>query len=143
MSSARYWKPCWQNGPTRPEAAGLRRATRHECRRHSCRWTLTTTWRVETPAPYISERLFAPFAHVFDADGGRVLIVDGEAVPGYEWRAGDLHLHQMTFTLPEDAPGPFTVRVGQYDALHDENVIFILPGGEHTPLVELLEGLAE
>lgn len=105
-------------------------------------WTLTTAWQVEARTPTTDQRLYAPFAHVFDADGARVLIVDGEAVPGYEWREGDCHVHRMTFTLPPDAPGPFTVAVGQYDAIHQENVIFTLPDGEYSPLFTLPTSLS-
>ena len=104
-------------------------------------WRLTTLWRVAFRAEIINQRLFGAFAHVFAADGERVLIVDGAEVPGHEWRVGDCHVHQMTFRLPDDAPGPFTVKVGQYDALHQENVIFRRPpdspDGDYSPLVTL------
>ncbi len=100
-------------------------------------WMLTTYWRITGRADDIDQQLFAPFAHIFDADGKRVLIVDGQAVPGYEWRVGDLHAHRLTFTLPPDPHPPFSVSVGQYDALHSQNVIFVLPSGEYTPLIPL------
>lgn len=103
-------------------------------------WTLTTFWRVVERVEGIDQRLFAPFAHIFDASGSRVLIVDGQAVPGYEWRAGDLHAHRMTFTLPETG-APFTLRVGQYAAGSNLNAVFILPTGEYTPVIELPETL--
>ncbi len=104
-------------------------------------WTLTTYWRVTKRAGDIDQRLFAPFAHVFDADGNRVLIVDGQGVPGYEWRVGDLHAHRMSFALPAEGIAPFSVSVGQYDAVHSQNVIFVLPSGEYTPLVPLPDQL--
>lgn len=103
-------------------------------------WTLITYWRIEQRVDGIDQRLFAPFAHVFDADGNRAAIVDGQAVPGYEWRAGDLHAHRMTFTLPE-SDALFTIRVGQYDAGRSLNAIFVLESGEYTPVIELPESI--
>lgn len=99
-------------------------------------WTLISYWRVEQRVDGIDGRLFAPFAHIFDAEGNRAAIVDGQAVPGYEWRAGDLHAQRMTFTLPESG-ALFTVRIGQYDAGGNLNAIFVLPDGEYTPVIEL------
>ena len=104
-------------------------------------WTLTTYWRIDARVDQIDTRLFAPFAHIFDADGKRVLIVDGQSVPGYEWRVGDLHAHRMNFALPTDGVAPYSISVGQYDALHNQNVIFVLPSGEYTPLIPLPDQL--
>ncbi len=103
-------------------------------------WTLTTFWQITERVAGIDGRLFAPFAHIFDAEGSRVLIVDGQAVPGYEWRAGDLHAHRMSFTLPEKG-APFTIRIGQYDAGANLNAIFALAEGTFAPVVELAETL--
>jgi hypothetical protein len=100
---------------------------------------MTLYWRVESRAPEIDQRLFAPFAHIFDADGNRVLVVDGQPVPGYEWQVGDAHIHQMMFELPTDAPAPFTIMVGQYDAGNNANVIFNLPNGTTNATVTLPE----
>lgn len=101
-------------------------------------WVLTTIWAVTGQVEGIEARLFAPFAHVFDSAGARVLIVDGEAVPGYDWRAGDCHVHRMAFSLPEGGAGPYTLQVGQYDAIAGLNAIFLDPdSGESTPLVAL------
>lgn len=105
-------------------------------------WTLTTEWVLDDPLPErTDQRLFAPFAHIFNADGSRALIVDGQAVPGYEWRPGDVHVHRMRFTLPEDGHPPYTLAIGQYDADHDQNAIFILQDGTYTPLITLPDQL--
>ncbi len=107
----------------------------------TARWTLTTLWRVEARSDVINQRLFGAFAHLFDADSTRVAIIDGADVPGHEWRVGDCHVHRMTFFLPEDGPPPFTLRVGQFDAINHENVIFRLPpdsvDGDYSPLFTL------
>ncbi|MFN8375784.1 MAG: hypothetical protein U0694_23290 [Anaerolineae bacterium] len=83
--------------------------------------------------------MFAPFAHIFDGNGSRVLVVDGQPVPGYEWQVGDVHVHVMSFELPTDAPAPFTVMIGQYDAGNNANVIFNLPDGTTNATVTLPE----
>lgn len=110
----------------------------YELAQDSDQWTLTTYWRVEQRVEGIDQRLFAPFTHIFDVDGNRALIVDGQAVPGYEWRTGDLHAHRMTFTLPEGTQ-PFTIRVGLYDAGSNLNAIFVVENGEYSPVIELPE----
>ncbi|MBN1963997.1 MAG: hypothetical protein JW910_05090 [Anaerolineae bacterium] len=104
-------------------------------------YTLTTLWRVDGRPAEADHWLFAPFAHLFDAAGQRVGVISGEAVPGYEWRIGDCHVHQMWLALPPDAAGPFTLQIGQYDAIRAENAIFVLPDGEYTPLYALPDQL--
>jgi 4-amino-4-deoxy-L-arabinose transferase-like glycosyltransferase len=95
-------------------------------------WTLTTVWRVDFVANEVYERIYGPFLHVIDAEGNQVLNLGGEGLEGARWQPGDLHIHQITFTLPDDAPGPFTLHTGQYDGLHNANVIFQLPDGANA-----------
>jgi hypothetical protein len=102
-------------------------------------WQLITFWRIDDRVSEIDQRLFAPFAHIFDAEGNRVLVVDGQPIPGYEWRVGDVHVHQVYFQPPPNAPAPFTIRVGQYDAGSSANVIFMLPDGTTNATVTLPE----
>ncbi len=102
-------------------------------------WFAFTYWRIDSRISEIDQRLFAPFAHIFDADGNRVLVVDSQPIPGYEWQVGDVHIHQMTFELPADAPAPFTIMIGQYDAGNNANVIFNLPDGTTNATVTLPE----
>lgn len=99
---------------------------------------LITVWQVSDPLPTnVGETLFASFAHVFNPAGERVLIVDGGAVAGYLWQAGDLHVHTMRFTLPDTTTEPYTIAIGQYDAQRGRNAIFISPEGMYTPTVTL------
>jgi 4-amino-4-deoxy-L-arabinose transferase-like glycosyltransferase len=95
-------------------------------------FALQTWWRVTDPAAG-ADRLFAPFAHIFDADGARIAVVDGQAIPSFAWRTGDLHAHRMLFTAEQ----PFTLAVGQYDGAAGENVIFTLPDGAASALIPL------
>jgi hypothetical protein len=102
-------------------------------------WTLRLIWGVTGRTAITNQRIFASFAHIFDADDTRVLIVDGPGIPGFRWRVGDCHIHRLIFPRPAGAAGPLTVRVGLYDAMHAENVIFVLPDGTYTPLIELAD----
>jgi len=95
-------------------------------------WTLLTAWRVDFVAPEVYERIFAPFLHVVDEDGNQALNINGEGMDGFSWRPGDIHIHRITFTLPSDLKRPLSLRIGQYDGLHNANVIFVLPEGDNT-----------
>ena len=95
---------------------------------------LTAFWQIETLTPGIESSLFAPFIHVFDKNGNRAQIVDGELLGGDKWRAGDIHVHRLTFTLP-DSGAPFSLQIGQYDSVHNQNVIF-LP--DYSPTIPLI-----
>lgn len=103
--------------------------------------TLTTYWRVESIAPEVLSLIYAPFLHLIDATGERVAIVDGEGLAGFRWSAGDVHVHQMTFIPPEDSRAPYRLLVGQFDGLHNANIVFLPPTGEPSVVVELPETL--
>jgi 4-amino-4-deoxy-L-arabinose transferase-like glycosyltransferase len=95
-------------------------------------YTLTSYWRIESVSAETPNWLFAPFAHIFDESGARVLIVDGALVPGSEWHTGDIHVHRITIDLPTS--GAFSASIGQYDSVSGRNVIF-LP--DYVPTVSL------
>ena len=95
-------------------------------------YALQTIWRVTDPA-LAAGNLFAPFAHLFDASGQRVAVADGQAVPPFEWRAGDLHVQEIRFQVE----APVTLAVGQYDGAAGVNVVFRLPDGTFSPLIPL------
>ena len=101
--------------------------------------TLQTIWRVDAIDPEVYTRIYAPFAHIFDASGERVAVIDGEGLRGDSWRVGELHIHRMSLTLPADAEGPFSVQVGQFDGINAANVVFLPDGAEPTVVIELPE----
>jgi 4-amino-4-deoxy-L-arabinose transferase-like glycosyltransferase len=68
--------------------------------------------------------LFAPFAHVYDASGARVLIADGAVTPGWAWRLGDVQRKTLKLSLPASAQAPFRVEIGLYDGVHGEAARF-------------------
>jgi hypothetical protein len=96
---------------------------------------LRTYWQVEKLTQGIEDSLYAPFVHLFDSAGARVQIVDGQILAGnaYPWRVGDLHIHRFSIPLPVSG-APFTLQVGQYDSVQNQNVIF-LP--DFTPTIVL------
>lgn len=102
-------------------------------------YELTTLWQVDSTTPELTTHVFAPFAHIFDASGNRIAIIDGQAISGHLWRTGDIHRHRMPITASQlgDAAGPFSVSVGQYDSQQNANIIFILPDGRYVPLIPL------
>lgn len=102
---------------------------------------IETQWRVDSILPEVLDRIYAPFIHVLDSEGQVVTIIDGEGLPGYRWTVGDVHVHRMTFPLPQDVSAPFTLVVGQFDGLNNANLIFLPPDGEPDVIVHLPEQL--
>ena len=90
---------------------------------------LRTYWRVDAVGEATAQWLFRPFVQVFDVAGDHVAVVEGQDVPGSEWRVGDVHVHQMT--LPDEAAA---LRLGQFDGLAQRNMIF-LP--DYVPLIAI------
>jgi hypothetical protein len=95
--------------------------------------TLTSYWRVENLSAETQSWYFQPFVQL--SSGGERVTIQGETVPGTEWRQGDVHIHRMT--VPLDARD---IQIGQYDVLAQRNMIF-LP--DFTPLVNLSEGVID
>lgn len=98
--------------------------------------TVTSMWRVENLTPEIAQYIFAPFLHVYNADGERIQIVDGKPLAGALWRDGDVHIHRMSFSLEEDVTN-YSIQMGQYDGMNQLNLILITPDGEYVPTIEL------
>jgi hypothetical protein len=96
---------------------------------------LLTYWQIEELQPDRWQWNFAPFVHVFDSTGKRVAIGGGVAVPGLQWRLGDIQIQRMTVAIPADAVGPFTAQVGQYDGVQNLNVIFTQADGSGVAAV--------
>jgi len=99
--------------------------------------TVTSTWQVENLTPEIANHTFAPFIHVVDASGERVQIVDGRPIQGIQFRDGDLHTHQMQFTLEGDV-NDYSLWLGEFDGLANLNLILITAEGDYVPTVEVL-----
>jgi 4-amino-4-deoxy-L-arabinose transferase-like glycosyltransferase len=100
-------------------------------------WSLLTAWRIDHIAPEVNERIYAPFFHLFNAEGERLLMLDGEGMPGYRWRPGDLHLQRVEFALPDEVTGQVTLHIGQFDGLNNANLIFLPTDNEPATTVRL------
>lgn len=99
--------------------------------------TLTTYWRVQQGIEQdatLAGYTFAPFVHLFNAQGERLRVVDGLGVVGTSWRAGDVHVHRMVFEADADVTG---FHVGQYDGVRGEGLIFIEADGTYTPTIAI------
>ncbi|MFQ3535369.1 MAG: hypothetical protein SNJ58_05790 [Aggregatilineales bacterium] len=81
---------------------------------------LSMSFRVDALPADRASWLFAPFAHVYDAGGARILIADGAATPGWAWRLGDIQRKTLYLALPQGAQPPFRVEIGLYDGLRGE-----------------------
>jgi hypothetical protein len=95
--------------------------------------TLWTLWQVDQLNNGRDSWLFHPFLHVFNEQGQRVGMADGENVSGAEFTQGLRYLHQIQLIHPADG---VRVAFGQYDSLRTQNMIFILPTGDYTPVIE-------
>ncbi len=93
--------------------------------------TLDTYWRIETLHPERGIWGFAPFAHLYDANGQQIANVDGAVISPLTWQPGDLIAQRFTLTVPADTP--YTIHVGLYDKVRPRadgsfiNAIFRIP----------------
>ncbi len=101
--------------------------------------TLDTYWQVTAPIAAIADTAFTPTAHVFDAAGERVAVLDGVAIPTAQWHMQDVLAQRFTFSLP--ASGNYLLKIGQYDGMKQMGLIFILPDGTYTDLILIPEDL--
>jgi 4-amino-4-deoxy-L-arabinose transferase-like glycosyltransferase len=85
---------------------------------------LFLSFRVDALLPERVNWLLAPFAHVYDAEGRRILIADGAVTPGWAWRLGDLQRKRLALSLPDSAQPPFRVEIGLYDGVHQLSAHF-------------------
>jgi hypothetical protein len=97
--------------------------------------TLLTYWRIDTLQPDRDHWLFGPFVHVYDSTGRRITIASGAVVPGSRWQSGDVHIQRLTLAIAADASGPFTLQIGQYDGVHNANVLFALLDGTQSATI--------
>ena len=112
----------------------------YDLQQESGSYQLTLAWRVEAYNMEVLNRIYGPAVHVFDADGEQVLNLGGAGLQGHNWHPGDVHIHQIAFAFPPDAAGPFTLKVGQYDGVHQASLVFLLPEPDiFVTLPEIIE----
>jgi 4-amino-4-deoxy-L-arabinose transferase-like glycosyltransferase len=96
---------------------------------------IRTYWRVDALHPDRAGWLFSPFVHIYDSADRRVGIGGGVVVPGAAWQQGDIHIQRVRVSVASDSTSPYTVLVGQYDGVHNLNVIFTLPDGSTSATI--------
>lgn len=85
---------------------------------------LRTYWRVDSLPIERYGWIFVPYAHLFDANGNRIAIIDGDALPMTTWQVGDWFVQEMRITIPADSVGPYKLNVGIFDGGRLVNAIF-------------------
>jgi 4-amino-4-deoxy-L-arabinose transferase-like glycosyltransferase len=102
--------------------------------------SLLIVWHVKYLDQERFSWLFKPFAHVFDATGKRVGIGDGQLIPSSEWFVDTFYIQRIALDISDDAVPPFQTSVGQYDGVHNRNMVFKLPKQAPSPLIPLSKG---
>lgn len=101
---------------------------------------LRLAFAINALPPERTQWLFAPFAHLYDGTGTRILISDGAVMPGWGWRQDEVQIKRLILNIPVGAQPPFQVRVGLYDGVHNLSALFTLPDGSQEAAVPLHEG---
>lgn len=96
---------------------------------------LVTGWRVDSLPDDYARWLLGPFVHVFDRDGRRLSVLSGEAVPGYDWRVGQLYIQRIAVPGGRAAGAHF--EIGLYDAIRAQNAVFQPPGGDSSTIYRI------
>jgi hypothetical protein len=107
---------------------------------------LDTFWQVDALDRDRGIWAFAPYAHLFGADGARLLIADGVTSSALDWRVGDRLVERLTFTVPADSVGPYAVHVGLFDSVRARpdgtpgiDAIFRIPAGDEVVYAASIE----
>ena len=88
-------------------------------------FTVTLVWRAEAGA---AKADLTVFAHLIGADGGIVAQHDGKPVGGTRptsgWLAEEIIVDAHTLVWKRDYAGPATLRIGLYDAVTGERILW-------------------
>jgi hypothetical protein len=84
-------------------------------------------WAVDTLVDGRQAWLYAPYAHVVDAQGRTTASASAPGLPGYYYRQGDVFLSHIT--LPPVPAGAYDLDLSMYDGLHQLDLRLEPPGG--------------
>jgi 4-amino-4-deoxy-L-arabinose transferase-like glycosyltransferase len=94
-----------------------------------------TYWRIDN---LLIERFgwtFSPYLHVFDnTSPDKLLILSGDVISPFTWRAGDVLIYRMQVSLPPDSQPPYRFVTGFFDSIRLVNAIFRVPQADGTTL---------
>lgn len=79
--------------------------------------TLDLFWRVDGLLPDRGIWTFAPYAHLLDGHGARVVVAEGAVISALDWVPGDLLVYRLPLSIPPDVQGPFALQVGLFDSV--------------------------
>ncbi len=90
---------------------------------------LTVYWLIEALAEERNGWLYAPYAHLINAQGRQAANVSAPGLSGHYYRLGDVYLYRID--LPDLPAGDYQLELGLFDGLHQLGITF-LPSGD-TP----------
>lgn len=97
-------------------------------------------WRVDAlpNEPYLNW-YFVPFIKLIAPDGRVVLDINSAvALPGRDWRAGDLQASEVKLQLPNDLPaGEYTIQSSLFDPNQKKNAVYFDTAQPGTPILTL------
>ena len=82
---------------------------------------------VDALDPARADWIFAPYAHLIDAQGQVVANVGAPGLPGYYYRQGDVFMADLL--LPALPAGAYQLELGLFDGLHGQGLTFLPPSG--------------
>jgi hypothetical protein len=84
-------------------------------------------WTVDALVDGREHWLYAPYAHVVDAQGRMAANAGAPGLPGYYYRPGDVFLSHIT--MPPLPTGDYRLELGLYDGVHGLSLSLEPPGG--------------
>lgn len=97
-------------------------------------------WRVDAlPNEPFATWYYAPFIKLFAPDGSVLVNIDSAvALPGSEWRAGDVQASEVMLQLPGDLPaGEYTIQSSLFDPNQKRNAVYFNVTDSATPMLTL------
>lgn len=102
--------------------------------------TVTHVWRVDAlPNEPFAAWYYTPFVKLIGPDGQVVAGIDNAAaLPGSEWRAGDVQASAVKLQLPGDLPaGEYTLQSSLFDPNQKKNAVYFSTANPATPILTL------
>lgn len=102
--------------------------------------TVRHAWRVDAlPGEPFADWYYAPFVKLIAPDGRIVVDVDGAvALPGWQWRAGEVQVSEVDLALPDNLPpGEYRLQSSLFDPNQKKNAVYFNVSDPTTPILFL------